>query len=93
MFEYGKILKENCQKKVQLEVQGRSGRRVHLIVLKRIFLQLQLRKKIVDLISLHSDPVERKKISEYYPNQNDEIRRGYLLKGLVNPVAMIFPRK
>ncbi|XP_038689137.1 zinc finger MYM-type protein 1-like isoform X2 [Tripterygium wilfordii] len=49
--------------------------------------------KEVDLNNLPSDPAERKKISEYHPNQIDEIRRAYLIKGPCQPRGHDFPKK
>ena len=37
--------------------------------------------KLIDLKDLPSDPCERKRISYYHPNQRDEIRRTYLVRG------------
>ncbi|KAJ9557377.1 hypothetical protein OSB04_011991 [Centaurea solstitialis] len=47
----------------------------------------------VDLDDLPSDPTERKKILEFHPNQRDEVRRKYLLKGTCQPRGHDFPRR
>ncbi|CAH9138308.1 unnamed protein product [Cuscuta epithymum] len=47
----------------------------------------------VDLDDLPSDPAKRRKISEYHPNQRDEIRRKYLIKGPCQPRGHDFPQK
>ncbi|CAH9102120.1 unnamed protein product [Cuscuta epithymum] len=49
--------------------------------------------KQVDLDELPSDPAKRRKISEYHPNQRDEIRRKYLIKGPCQPRGHDFPQK
>ncbi|CAH9107154.1 unnamed protein product, partial [Cuscuta europaea] len=49
--------------------------------------------KQVDLDELPSDPAKRRKISEYHPNQIDEIRRKYLIKGPCQPRGHDFPQK
>ncbi|CAM9000202.1 unnamed protein product [Rhodiola kirilowii] len=47
----------------------------------------------VDLNDLPWDPADRKKIREYHPNQRDEIRRKYLLRGPCQPRGHSFPQK
>ena len=48
----------------------------------------------IDLSDLPSDPAVRKKNSEYHPNQKDEIRRKYLIRGPCQPrEAMPFQEK
>ncbi|XP_076927813.1 uncharacterized protein LOC143591512 [Bidens hawaiensis] len=47
--------------------------------------------EFVDLDNLPSDPAKRKPISSFHPNQQDEIRRAYLLKGPCQPEGHIFP--
>ncbi|KAL6538265.1 hypothetical protein OROGR_012253 [Orobanche gracilis] len=47
--------------------------------------------KLIDLKELPSDPCERKKISDYHPNQRDEIRRTYLIRGPCQPRGHEFP--
>ncbi|KAL6582954.1 hypothetical protein OROMI_005032 [Orobanche minor] len=48
---------------------------------------------VIDLDNLPWDPSERKRILEYHPNQRDEIRRKYLIKGPCQPRGHDFPRK
>jgi len=45
-----------------------------------------------DLNDLPSDPSERKKITAYHPNQRDEIRRKYLIRGPCQPRGHDFPK-
>lgn len=45
----------------------------------------------INLLSLESDPGLRKAISEYPPNDQDEVRRRYLLKGPCQPRNHSFP--
>ncbi|CAH9115656.1 unnamed protein product [Cuscuta epithymum] len=47
----------------------------------------------IDLNDLPWDPAERKKNSAYHPNQRDEIRRKYLLRGPCQPRGHDFPKK
>ncbi|KAI3673345.1 hypothetical protein L6452_39463 [Arctium lappa] len=47
----------------------------------------------VDLDDLPSDPSDRKRISQFHPNQIDEVRRKYLLKGSCQPRGHDFPRR
>ncbi|KAL9666885.1 hypothetical protein QQ045_001229 [Rhodiola kirilowii] len=47
----------------------------------------------IDLNDLPWDPADRKKIREYHPNQRDEIRRKYLLRGPCQPRGHSFPQK
>ncbi|KAL9675399.1 hypothetical protein QQ045_003601 [Rhodiola kirilowii] len=47
----------------------------------------------VDLNDLPWDPADRPKIREYHPNQRDEIRRKYLLRGPCQPRGHSFPQK
>ncbi|KAL7600896.1 uncharacterized protein LOC111910286 [Lactuca sativa] len=44
-----------------------------------------------DLNDLPWDPSERKRISEYHPDQRDEIRKQYLIKGPCQPRGHTFP--
>ncbi|XP_010558839.1 PREDICTED: zinc finger MYM-type protein 1-like [Tarenaya hassleriana] len=56
----------------------------------------QVRPSIPEQIDLHdlpSDPADRKKILEYHPNQRDEIRRKYLIRGPCQPRGHDFPKK
>ncbi|RID49995.1 LOW QUALITY PROTEIN: hypothetical protein BRARA_H00754 [Brassica rapa] len=46
-----------------------------------------------DLDSLPWDPAERKKISQYLPNQKDEVRRKYLTRGPCQPYGHVFQKK
>lgn len=46
-----------------------------------------------DLDALPWDPAERKKISQYFPNQRDEVRRKYLTRGPCQPRVMFFKRR
>ncbi|KAL6582809.1 hypothetical protein OROMI_004887 [Orobanche minor] len=48
---------------------------------------------VIDLDDLPWDPSERKRILEYHPNQRDEIRRKYLIKGTCQLCGHDFPRK
>ncbi|XP_076937814.1 uncharacterized protein LOC143605674 [Bidens hawaiensis] len=48
--------------------------------------------KLVDLDNLPWDPVDKIKISNYHPNQRDEIRRKYWLKGPCQPHDHEFPK-
>ncbi|KAG7594755.1 hypothetical protein ISN45_Aa01g034900 [Arabidopsis thaliana x Arabidopsis arenosa] len=45
-----------------------------------------------DLENLPSDPADRKRISEYHPNERDEVRRRYLIKGPYQPRGHKFPK-
>ena len=45
------------------------------------------------LDSLPWDPDERKKISQYLPNQKDEVRWNYLTRGLCQPYGHVFQKK
>ncbi|KAJ9543570.1 hypothetical protein OSB04_023277 [Centaurea solstitialis] len=47
----------------------------------------------IDMNDLPWDPSERKRISEYHPNQIDEIRRKYLIRGPCQPRGHDFPKK
>ncbi|CAH9129681.1 unnamed protein product, partial [Cuscuta epithymum] len=47
----------------------------------------------IDLNDLPWDPAERKKNSAYHPNQRDEMRRKYLLRGPCQPRGHDFPKK
>lgn len=47
----------------------------------------------IDLDSLPTDPGLRKKISDYHPNDRDEIRRVYLQRGPCQPRGHKFPQK
>ncbi|KAL9677802.1 hypothetical protein QQ045_015638 [Rhodiola kirilowii] len=49
--------------------------------------------EIVNLDDLPWDPAERKKITQYHPNQRDEVRRKYLIRGPCQPRGHAFPRK
>ncbi|KAD3640818.1 hypothetical protein E3N88_30041 [Mikania micrantha] len=46
----------------------------------------------VDLDTLPSDPADRKPLLSYNPNQRDEIRRAYLLRGPCQPRDITFPQ-
>ncbi|KAI3763962.1 hypothetical protein L2E82_13960 [Cichorium intybus] len=46
-----------------------------------------------DLNDLPQDPADRPRISTYNPNQRDEVRRAYLLKGPCQPKGHTFPSK
>ena len=48
--------------------------------------------KKIDLKDLPWDPSERKRIIEYHPDQRDEIRRAYLIKGPCQPLGHEFPK-
>ncbi|CAM8886897.1 unnamed protein product [Rhodiola kirilowii] len=47
----------------------------------------------VDINDLPYDPAKRKKISDYHPNQRDQIRRKYLVKGPCQPHGHDFPQR
>ncbi|KAJ9562232.1 hypothetical protein OSB04_007392, partial [Centaurea solstitialis] len=47
----------------------------------------------IDINDLPWDPSERKRILEYHPNQRDEIRRKYLIRGPCQPRGHDFPKK
>ena len=47
----------------------------------------------VVLNNLPSDPSERKRILQYHPNQRDEVRRKYLIKGQCQPRGHDFPKR
>nr|XP_043632484.1 uncharacterized protein LOC122603755 [Erigeron canadensis] len=47
----------------------------------------------VDLSDLPWDPADRKRISEYHPNQRDEVRRRYLMRGPFQPRGYSFPKR
>ncbi|XP_076922772.1 uncharacterized protein LOC143584613 [Bidens hawaiensis] len=47
--------------------------------------------EFVELDDLPSDPADRKPISTYDLNQQDEIRRTYLLRGPCQPSGVAFP--
>jgi hypothetical protein len=47
----------------------------------------------VDLNTLKRDPAERQKISSYHPNDRNEIRRAYLMKGPFQPMLKSFPQR
>ncbi|KAJ6822633.1 zinc finger MYM-type protein 1-like [Iris pallida] len=57
------------------------------------FSSTSVKKTIVDLNSVPSDPAQKNNISECHPNQVDEIRRAYLLKGPCQPRNHDFPKK
>lgn len=46
---------------------------------------------IIDLNDLPSDPYDRPPIASYHPNQIDDIRRAYLVKGAFQPRCHKFP--
>ncbi|XP_057515099.1 uncharacterized protein LOC130796739 [Amaranthus tricolor] len=46
----------------------------------------------VELISTHLDSAEGQKLSNYHPNDRNEIRRVYLMKGPYQPKLQIFPQ-
>ncbi|KAJ0441535.1 putative transcription factor and/or regulators TTF-type(Zn) family [Helianthus annuus] len=48
---------------------------------------------IIDLNDLPSDPFDRPPIASYHPNQIDDIRRSYLVKGAFQPRSHKFPVK
>ncbi|GMP82693.1 hypothetical protein CsSME_00036891 [Camellia sinensis var. sinensis] len=56
-------------------------------------IELASKKSHIDLETLPTDPGLRKKISEYHPNDQDEIRRAYLLKGPCQPRSHKFPQR
>uniref|UniRef100_A0A0D3BRS1 Uncharacterized protein n=1 Tax=Brassica oleracea var. oleracea TaxID=109376 RepID=A0A0D3BRS1_BRAOL len=45
-----------------------------------------------DLENLPTDPGDRKTITEYFPNQRDEVRRKYLMRGPCQPRGHEFPK-
>ncbi|KAJ9557938.1 hypothetical protein OSB04_012552 [Centaurea solstitialis] len=47
----------------------------------------------IDLNDLPSDPADRPKVTTYHPNQREEIRRAYWIKGPCQPKGHIFPSK
>ena len=47
----------------------------------------------VDLNNLPSDPGLRQKISDYHPNDQEEIRRAYIQKGPCQPIMKEFPQR
>jgi hypothetical protein len=47
--------------------------------------------ELIDLDKLPRDPAKRKRMSDYHPNQRDEIRRKYLLWGPYQPRTYDFP--
>lgn len=49
--------------------------------------------ELIDLDNLPRDPAKRKRMSDYHPNQQDEIRRRYLLWGPYQPLTFKFPYK
>ncbi|KAL9661194.1 hypothetical protein QQ045_026016 [Rhodiola kirilowii] len=49
--------------------------------------------EIINLDDLPWDPAEREKITQYHPNQRDEVRRKYLIRGPCQPRGHAFPRK
>ncbi|KAK1382927.1 TTF-type domain-containing protein [Heracleum sosnowskyi] len=49
--------------------------------------------KLIDLNQLPSDPHDRKRILDCHPNQRDEIRRAYVLRGPCRPEGYIYPTK
>ncbi|KAK1358227.1 zinc finger MYM-type protein 1-like [Heracleum sosnowskyi] len=49
--------------------------------------------KLIDLNQLSSDPHDRKRILDCHPNQRDEIRRAYILRGPCRPEGYIYPIK
>lgn len=49
--------------------------------------------ELIDLDKLPRDPAKRKRMSDYHPNQRDEIRRKYLLWGPYQPRTYDFPYK
>ncbi|KAK1388696.1 zinc finger MYM-type protein 1-like [Heracleum sosnowskyi] len=48
--------------------------------------------KKIDLKDLPWDPFDRKRIIEYHPDQRDEIRRAYLIRGPCQPLGHEFPK-
>lgn len=42
--------------------------------------------------NLPSDPADRKRIQEYHPNERDEVRRKYLIRGPYQPRSHDFPK-
>ncbi|KAJ0539236.1 putative transcription factor and/or regulators TTF-type(Zn) family [Helianthus annuus] len=48
---------------------------------------------IIDLNDLPSDPYDRPPIASYHPNQIDDIRRAYLVKGAFQPRSHEYPFK
>ncbi|XP_039003134.1 zinc finger MYM-type protein 1 [Hibiscus syriacus] len=47
----------------------------------------------INMNDLLSDPADRPKITSYHPNQKDEIRRAYWIKGPCQPRGHTFPSK
>jgi len=50
------------------------------------------RKTSIDINALPSDPVDRKPISSYHPNDHDEVRKAYLRRGPCQPRNHAFPQ-
>ena len=46
----------------------------------------------IDVSALPSDPGERKPMSQYHPDERDEVRRAYLQKGPFQPRNHAFPQ-
>ncbi|XP_057464010.1 uncharacterized protein LOC130753866 [Actinidia eriantha] len=51
------------------------------------------KRSSVDLNNLPSDPGLRPKISDYHPNDQEEIRRAYIQKGPCQPIMKEFPQR
>ena len=49
--------------------------------------------KLIDLKEISSDPCDRKSFLDYHPNQRDEIRRTYILRGPTRPKGYVYPTK
>ncbi|GJW75930.1 hypothetical protein Tco_0135300 [Tanacetum coccineum] len=47
----------------------------------------------INLDDLPADPMERKRISNYNPNDREKVRRAYLLRGPYQPTGHKFPSK
>ena len=47
----------------------------------------------INFDELPADPAQRKKIGDYHPNLQDEIRRYYLQKGPCQPREHVFPKR
>ena len=47
----------------------------------------------INFDELPADPAQRKKIGDYHPNLQDEIRRYYLQKGPCQPREHVFPQR
>ena len=50
------------------------------------------RRTSIDINALPSDPVDRKPISSYHPDDREEVRRAYLQRGPCQPRNHAFPQ-